>query len=290
MSLFFRQWKNELIKLFARRRTYLGFVGSVVAELLFLLLWRHPLAQRAFEKAIRGGSAEPNPFFDSYFHGLTIALLMVTFTFLLLGGLYLSLVAGDIVAKEVEDGTLSMILSRPVSRLRLWSLKWSTCSVYTFGLVFFIGFTSLLLASTLCGGLGKLAVVYGQHPHHLQLISIFDTAEGLWRYIQGLLFLGVVMHVVSALAFMFSCFNMKPATAAIATLAVFFIDAMLKVVPFFIFFEKWLISYHLACWLRSFAKYEPAVDVGISVCYLLALSGIFLSISAFQFCRRDFKP
>ena len=290
MSLFFRQWQNELLKLFARRRTYLGFAGTLVAELLFLLLWRHPLAQRAFEKAIRGGVVEPNPFFDNYFHGLTIALLMVTFTFLLLGGLYLSLVAGDIVAKEVEDGTLSMILSRPVSRLRLWSLKWSTCSVYTFGLVFFIGFTSLLLASTLCGGLGKLAVVYGQHPHHLQLISIFDTAEGLWRYIQGLLLLGVVMHVVSALAFMFSCFNMKPATAAIATLAVFFIDAVLKVVPFFIFFEKWLISYHLACWLRSFAKYEPAANVGISVCYLLALSGMFLSISAFQFYRRDFKP
>ena len=290
MSLFFRQWRNELLKLCARRRTYLGLVGSVVAELIFLVLWKQPLAQRAFEKAVRGGVVEPNVFWDQYFHGLTMGLLMLTFSFLLLGGLYLALVAGDIVAKEAEEGTLSMILSRPISRLRLWSLKWLTCSVYTFGLVCFMGLSSLLLASVFCGGLGKLAVVYGQHPRHLQLVALFETAEGLWRYGRGVLLLGVVMHVVSALAFMFSCFNLKPATAAIATLAVFFIDAVLKVVPFFIVFEKWLISYHLACWLRSFAKYEPAVDVGTSAGYLLALSGIFLGVGAVQFCRRDFKP
>ncbi|MEI8314435.1 MAG: ABC transporter permease [Verrucomicrobiota bacterium] len=289
MRLFCRQLANELLKLFARKRTYLGFAGSLVAEALFLLLWRHPLAQRAFEKAFQRGSAGPNPFFDDYFHGLTIALLMVAFTFLLLGGLYLALVAGDIVAKEVEDGTINMLLARPVSRLRLWSVKWLTCSIYTFALVFFMGLTSLLLASALCGGLGKLAVVYGQHPSNLTLMSIFDTAEGLWRYGQGLLLLAIVMHVVSALAFTFSCLNMKPATAAIATLAIFFVDAVLKVVPFFAVFEKWLLSYHLACWLRSFSKYSPAVNVTTSVVYLLALSVIFLSVSASQFCRRDFK-
>ena len=228
MSLFFRQWRNELLKLCARRRTYLGLVGSVVAELIFLVLWKQPLAQRAFEKAVRGGVVEPNVFWDQYFHGLTMGLLMLTFSFLLLGGLYLALVAGDIVAKEAEEGTLSMILSRPISRLRLWSLKWLTCSVYTFGLVCFMGLSSLLLASAFCGGLGKLAVVYGQHPRHLQLVALFETAEGLWRYGRGVLLLGVVMHVVSALAFMFSCFNLKPATAAIATLAVFFIETIMR--------------------------------------------------------------
>ena len=48
--MFLRQWLHELHKLFARKRTYLGLGGAVVAELVFLLLWRHPLAQRAFEK------------------------------------------------------------------------------------------------------------------------------------------------------------------------------------------------------------------------------------------------
>lgn len=164
-----------------------------------------------------------------------------------------------------------------------------TSSCYTFALVFFIGLTSLILASALCGGLGKLAVIYGQHPRHLLLLSTFETAEGLWRYGKGLLLLAVVMHVVSAMAFMFSCLNMKPATATIATLAIFFLDAVLKMVPFFSGFEKSLLSYHLASWLRSFSLLTTA-DVTTSVGYLLLLTALFLSISATRFCRRDFKP
>jgi ABC-2 type transport system permease protein len=290
MRLFCLQWKNELLKLFAKKRTYLGFAGSLTAEIVFLLLWRHPLAQRAFEKTFQRGPAATDVYFADYFHGLTMALLTVTFTFLLLGGLYLALVSGDIMAKEIEDGTMRMILSRPISRLRLWSLKWLTSSFYTFALVFFIGITSLILASALCGGLGKLAVIYGQHPRHMMLISTFETAEGLWCYGKGLLLLAVVMHVVSALAFMFSCLKMKPATATIATLAIFFLDAVLKMVPFFAGFEKGFLSYHLACWLRSFSTLTPPAGITTSVLYLMTLTVIFLSISAFRFSRRDFKP
>ena len=39
---------------------------------------------------------------------------MVMWTVFLLGGLYLALVvAGDVMSKEVEDGTMRMILCRP---------------------------------------------------------------------------------------------------------------------------------------------------------------------------------
>jgi len=284
MSLFWIQWKNELLKLFARKRTYLGLAGSLAAEFLFLLMWRHPAVQRGFARLFGNESA------NDYFHGLTAGLLTVTFTFLLLGGLYLALVAGDIVAKEVEDGTLRMILSRPITRLRLWWLKWLSVSVYTYALVFFIGLTSLLLGTILCGGLGKLAVIYGQHPRHLSLVSTYETTAGLWRYGWSLLVLGTVMHVVAALAFMFSCLNMKPATATIATLAIFFLDAVLKMVPFFAQFDQWLLSYHLACWLRTFDRLTPPGSIIGSVLYLTGLTLLFLGISAARFCRRDFKP
>jgi ABC-2 type transport system permease protein len=287
MKLFLLQLKNELVKLFARKRTYLGFAGSLVAELVFLILWRLPLAQKAFEGISRRSKTA---FMDEYFMGLTAALLTVTFTFLLLGGLYLALVCGDIVGKEVEDGTMRMILSRPISRMRLWVLKWLASSIYTFALVFFIGLTSLLLATAFCGGLGKLAVIYGQHPRHLQLMSSYDTMDGLWQYGKGILLLAVAMHTVSALAFMFSCLNMKPATATIATLAVVFLDAVLKMVPFFQVYERWLLSYHLACWLRSMSRLTLPADTATSVVYLLSLTLIFLAVSARRLCRRDFKP
>lgn len=290
MSAYGRQLKNELLKLFARKRTYLGFAGSIAAELFFLSLSRLPIAQRALHSALRRGMVGEGDSIAGYDQGLTFGLLTVSFTFLLLGGLYLALVCGDIVAKEVEDGTMRMLLARPVSRLRLWSLKWLACSIYTFALVFFIGASSLLLASAFHGGLGKLAVVYGAHPRHLLLVATYETADGLWHYFRGLFLLGITMHVVSALAFMLSCLKMKPATATIATLAIFFLDAVLKMVPFFNEIDQWFLSYHLACWLRSFSRLAPVVPVWLSVGYLLLLTAIFLAIGARRFCRRDFKP
>ena len=38
MILFFQQWRGELLKLFARRRTYIGFGAFVLLELLILWL------------------------------------------------------------------------------------------------------------------------------------------------------------------------------------------------------------------------------------------------------------
>ena len=73
---------------------------------------------------------------DRYFSGATLGLLMLMWTTFLLGALYLALVAGDVVAKEVEDGTLRMILCRPISRLRVGFLKYSACVLYTFALTF----------------------------------------------------------------------------------------------------------------------------------------------------------
>lgn len=289
MSLFLRQLRNELVKMFARKRTWLGFAGSFAAEFLFLLLWRLPLGRRVLEGAFRRSLAGQDAAVAEYNQGLTAALMTLSFTFLLLGGLYLALVCGDIMSKEVEDGTMRMLLARPISRRRVWLLKWLAASCYTVTLVIFIAASSLGLATAMGGGLGKLAVMYGQHPRHLMLISTYDTWPGLIQYGKAVLLLAVVMHVVSALAFLFSCLNMKPATATIATLAVFFLDAVLKMVPFFHVYEEWLISYHLACWLRSFSRLVPTAEIVGSVTYLLILAAIFLGIGLRRFSRRDFK-
>src|SRR3989338_2460376 len=113
--MFWTQLKNELLKLFARKRTHIGFGAFVSVEIIILTLLQLPRPKKAFmEHLDRNGYG-----FEEYYAGLTLAMLMILGTISLLGGLYLALVSGDMVAKEVEEGTLRMILSRPISRLRL---------------------------------------------------------------------------------------------------------------------------------------------------------------------------
>ncbi len=61
----------------------------------------------------------------------------------MLEALFLALVAGDVVSKEVEDGTLRMMLCRPISRTRILTVKVIVSLLYTIVLTFFVGLTAL---------------------------------------------------------------------------------------------------------------------------------------------------
>src|SRR5882757_5042248 len=141
MSLFFLQLRGELWKLFARKRTYLGFGAFFAVEMVILLLFQLPKVQRSWRHLLEDAGYG----FEQYFSGITLAYQIVLGTTSLLGGLYIALVAGDIVAKEVEDGTLRMTLCRPVSRIRLLAVKYLACLIYTFALIGFIGLSALVV-------------------------------------------------------------------------------------------------------------------------------------------------
>lgn len=273
--------RNELLKMFARKRTYIGFGAFVVVQCAILFLLQLPKAKRAFQQLLENNSYV----FEEYYSGLTLAVLIIMFTVAMLGVLYLALVGGDIVSKEVEDGTMRMIMSRPISRLRLLWVKWVACAIYTFVLILFIGMTSLLAGVIYRSGLGKLFVFAPLE----QIFAVYGMREGLWRYGQAICFLGLSLQVVSGMAFMFSCFNMKPAAATIVTLSVMFLDFVLHNIPYFVSFKKWFISYHTACWLRTFQPDVMWWGITESLLYLAALTLSFWVIGAMYFCSRDFK-
>ncbi len=119
-NLLLLQFWHELTKLFARKRTYIGFGAFLFVETAVLFLLNRPGPKKAFRYLI-----EQNGYaFESYFSSLTLGLMMVGWTTVLLVGLYLALVSGDVVSKEVEEGTMRMMLSRPVTRTRLAKLKY----------------------------------------------------------------------------------------------------------------------------------------------------------------------
>ncbi len=279
--MFGAQLRSELMKLLARKRTHIGFGAFVMVQLLILCLLQLPKAKRAFTHLL-----ESNGYISQhYYSGLTFALLIIIFTYSLLGPLYIALVSGDMVSKEVEDGTMRMILSRPISRLRLLVIKWLACSIYTFVLMVFLGLTSLAAGVIFRHGLGGLFVFVPQE----QVFSVFEPLEGLWRYGRSLIVIGLVAQIVAAIAFMFSCFNMKPSAATILTLSVMFVDYVLRNIPYFSGFQKYFISYHVACWSRTFMDVVPWWSIAESLLYLTGLGFTFWIIGATVFCTRDLK-
>ncbi len=280
MSLFFLQMRNELHKLFARKRTYLGFAAFVAVEILLLLLLNLPKPKAGFRKLI-----EQNGYgFDQYFSGATLGLLMLMWTTFLLGALYLALVAGDVVAKEVEDGTLRMILCRPISRLRVGFLKYAACVLYTFALTFFIGITALVAGLLYCGWGGLFAIAPLE-----QLLAMHEAWPGLWRYLGALPLLGFGLVSITSLGFLFSCCEMKPAAATILTLSIFFFDSIFRSIPYFESLRAWFMTTHMTLWLRVFEYHIPWWRIAEDVTWLGALNVTFALIGLAILQQRDFK-
>ena len=280
MSLFFLQMRNELHKLFARKRTYLGFAAFVAVEILLLLLLNLPKPKAGFRRLI-----EQNGYgFDQYFSGATLGLLMLMWTTFLLGALYLALVAGDVVAKEVEDGTLRMILCRPISRLRVGFLKYAACVLYTFALTFFIGITALVAGLLYCGWGGLFAIAPLE-----QLLAMHEAWPGLWRYLGALPLLGFGLVSISSLGFLFSCCEMKPAAATILTLSIFFFDSIFRSIPYFESLRGWFMTTHMTLWLRVFEYHIPWWRIAEDVTWLGALNVTFALVGLAILQQRDFK-
>ncbi len=280
MSLFFRQLRGELWKLFARKRTYIGFGAFLALEIVILVIFQLPKVQRSWKSIIeRAGFG-----FEEYFSGITLAFQIVFWTTFLLGGLYVALVAGDVVAKEVEDGTMRMTLCRPVARVRVLVLKYLACLLYTFALVLFIGLSALLVGIARQGTGGFFAFQPLQ-----QLFVLYDFGPGLARYLGSLPLLALSLMCVASLGFALSCFNMKPAAATICTLSYFFADMIFRGIPYFESIKPWFITSHTETWYNVFRSPIPVATMVEDYAYLVAVNLTLVVVGILNFQQRDFK-
>jgi ABC-2 type transport system permease protein len=279
---FLRQLRGELAKLFGRPRTYLGYAVFLVMESIILLVFKLERSQRNMRELI-----ERNGFgFDDYYSSLTVTYWVMGFSMFLLGSIYFALVAGDIVAKEAEDGNLRLVLARPVSRLRILLLKYAAVSIYTVTFVFFVGITGYAMSVAALGWEGGLFV----WNFKMKVFSVFPTwAEGAGRIGLSAVGIGLSMITLSSIAFMFSCFKMKPAAATIMALSILFVDMVLQEFPFFKPYEQYFVTWRMSSWVYLLENVISWPKLAGSYVFLFGLNATLFLIGYTAFRLRDFK-
>ncbi|MCW1887850.1 ABC transporter permease [Luteolibacter flavescens] len=279
---FLHQLRGELAKLFGRPRTYLGYGVFLAMEAIILAVFKLEGSQRTMRTLI-----ERNGFgFDDYYSSLTVTYWVMGFSMFLLGSIYFALVAGDIVAKEAEDGNLRLVLSRPVSRLRILLLKYAAVSIYTVTFVFFVGITGYAMSVAALGVDGGL-FVWNQK---MKVFAVFPTwGEGIARIGLSAAGIGISMITLSSIAFMFSCFRMKPAAATIMALSILFVDLVLQEFPFFKPYEQYFITWRMSSWVYLLENVISWPKLAGSYVFLFGLNATLFLIGYTAFRLRDFK-
>jgi ABC-2 type transport system permease protein len=277
--MFLLQLRNELWKLFGKRRTYIGFGMFLLAQNAMLLTFKFTKWQTQVERLLEGNGYLASQFISA----LTVAVFMLIPQIVLLMPLYTTLIGGDMVAKEAEDGTLRMILCRPVSRFRLLLLKWVAGIIFSTALVAVLGGTALLFARVWFPWRGMFVFVPGV------TFNVLDSSNGFVLYLCSHLFLVVNASTMLSIAFMFSCFNVKPAAATILALSVLFVSMVMENIPFLERYHEWLLPYHFRSWLLVFSQPLPWGRVAASLSILFACNFTAFIIGAAGFQVRDIK-
>ncbi|HNW07051.1 MAG: ABC transporter permease subunit [Verrucomicrobia bacterium] len=271
--------RNELWKLFGKKRTYIGFGAFLLAQNAMLLAFKFTRWQSEMERLLEGNGYLAL----EYVSALTVALIMLIPQIALLMPLYTALVGGDLVAKEVEDGTLRMILSRPISRFRLLLVKWLAGGIFSAALVVMLGVTALGFARLWFPWQGMFVFIPGQ------IFNVLSPADGLRFYAFSHLFMTLNACTVLGIALMFSSFNIKPAAATILALSLLFANLVMEGIPFFERYHQYLLTFHFHAWRLVFSQPMPWAQIAQSVCVLLAVNLTTFLIAAAAFQARDIK-
>jgi ABC-2 type transport system permease protein len=277
---FFRQLGWELRRLWRRPRTWAGFVACAVFELVMIGLYRLPTVQAAMLRQVwrlpegfdRSGTVS----------GLAIAFEVTAEMTVLVAPLFLALVAADLIGKEAEDGTLRMVLCRPVSRGAVLTQKLLACGVYTTMLALFLAATTVGMAVAV-HGTGRFAVVIVRES----ILGMMDFEAGLARFALAMPFFVFGLSTIPLFAFALSCLPIKPGTAATIALAVLLADWTVRVHPAFAAISPYCLTTRMATWRQFFSDDVPWLRIARNMRQLAWIDAALIAGAWAAFRRRD---
>jgi ABC-2 type transport system permease protein len=262
-------WRWELRKLVSQKRTYLGLGIGVVVPLIFVVV-----------QLIRGhqGGHDDNVFF-SYItqSGLAtpvIALLIESTFFLPLAA---SLVAGDIVAAEDNNGTLKTILTRSVDRGQVFAAKVLAVMTYTTLAVFLSAATA-----TIAG-----IAAWGFNPVITYSSSVVSAPKGLLLVFAANACYLIPLFAVASIGVLLSTVTRNSAAAVVGALVITLVLALSTVIPGLESLRPYLLTTEYNNWhglLRTPTDWAP-IWHSMWVCALYAVPALLAGYLAFL--RRD---
>lgn len=271
----------ELLKLRRSRRPLL----AAAALLFFLVLML--LGFYTYAQSRTGGNADFRYTFEnrSYFNGLTFTVYAFYFGMLLLLPIFVATEGGTQIAGETGTRTLQLLLTRPVTKSRVFLSKAFVTGLYS--LVLAGGFLlTTLLAGLILVGWGDLDLYPGvlqmteRHQH-------LSQGTALWRF--ALIWPAASLSLCVTLCFslMLSAWTRNPVNAAALAVALYLVMHVVSGVHFFEELRPYLFTSYVAYWRGFFQEDIDWPGLARDAAKLAAFAFVFLAIAHNRFRRRE---
>ncbi len=276
--MIFRLVLNELVKIFGKWRSYIGFIA--IGILIPLTLWGISKSAPSIEQSLQRQMQNDFILVGSAFNGLFATYMIMNFLWIHIPFL-IALVAGDVVAGEGASGTFRIYLTRSASRSEVLTAKIISAFIYTALLIAFFALMSLGLGAIWLGS-GDLVVVD-------RGVLILPEHMAWPRFGLSFLFAIIMMLAVALLCFMLSTMVNNSIGPIIGGIAVIVVGLAISNIPieFFETIRPYIFTNYFDLWQMPFRDPMPWDAIRQSFLVMGSYSAIFICVSYLVFLRKD---
>jgi len=279
----FREIYYEVVKVFSQKKNYVVIGGHLMLMLLCYIAFKTS-DSRYMNADIRKMFVN----FDIFFDGMFFARIALLPTFMLIMPIFIATVAGDIVAGEIQDGTLKLYMSRPRSRIRLIVSK--MIAIYAVTVLYCIYFSLICLAIGVLsfGWPAESQLIYLRGFGISNNISIMSCSEALIRYFMTMFYYSFSLMALGAIVLFLSTLFDRMTAATVSGITLYFVCYIMERLPFT---EK-IAPFMLSRVMNFPDLYMNVIPTGRLTANLTALSiyiMVFTLCSIISFSVKDIK-
>lgn len=268
----------ELYKVFTRPRSYIGFLAIII-----FVAFTHIAVYMEGQEILDFLTQNLEDVFTlqgNLINGYMVTYLVLNFMWVHIP-LLIVLVTGDLFSGESHNGTFRLLLTRPVSRIKLVNAKFIAASMYTGALVLFLGLFSLPLGLVVFGK-GDLMVL-------LETLNIIPQDELIMRFTVAFAFGLLSMITVASLSLMLSSFSDSSIGPILLTIAIIILLTLVSSINLKIFnlIRPFLFTSYLNSWMYLFRFDIQHMMLLRDAFVLVAHIVVFYFVTWYHFNRKD---
>lgn len=274
-----RSTQTELVKIFAKPRSHIGFVAiAIIVSLIHIAMYVDGLNYISF---ITGPLESAFNIEGKILNGNLVCFIILQ-TLIIQIPLLVALVTGDLISGEAAMGTIRLLMTRPLSRTSVLFSKFFAGAVYVFILLVWLGLVSLGIG-LLIFGTGDLIVLKSE------TITIIPANDTLWRFFAGLGIAFISLLVVASFSLLLSCYSENSIGPIISTMAVIILFTIVGTmdIPLFEKIKPFLFTTHMVIWRNMFDQELDYPLIYNSIMMLFGHIILFLFIAWYSFRKKD---
>lgn len=273
--------RQELYKIFRRPRTYIAF--AIVAAVALIIEAAMLADGQAFIDFVLTGINESFDVQGNIINGYLITYIILQ-SLIVHIPLLVALVAGDAIAGEAGNGTLRLLLTKPISRSEVIIAKFISALIYTLLLLVWLAVISLFLSLAIFGEGDMINLKSGQFVMLLK-------NDIMWRYGCAFGYAALAMSSVAAMSVFLSVFAENSIGPIISTMGiiVFFTIISNLGLPSFELIKPWLMTTHMIAWKGFFSDPVPYKAIFNSGLVMAVYTIFFVFASILVFNKKDIQ-